>query len=109
MADRDHQRIEEVERQRGYGEGFRKDADVEDQNTAGAGYKTGSPVASQREHEAALVTDMQDERVPNVPNDGTDDDSSAEIEAHDAVRPKPDSHILEDAYSVPDPGVEPKE
>jgi hypothetical protein len=52
---------------------------------------------------------MQDERVPNAPNDGTDDDSSAEIEARAALKKKPDGHILEDAYSVPDPGVETKQ
>lgn len=108
MAERDHQRIEEVERQRGYGEGFRKGEDVEDQSTDGAGYKDGSPVAEQQDHEADLVTDMEDERVPNAPNDGHDDASSAEIERHDAIKAKPNEHILEDAYAVPDPGVEPK-
>ncbi|WP_084398437.1 hypothetical protein [Henriciella aquimarina] len=108
MAERDHQRVEEVDRQRGYGEGFRKGESVEEQQTKAAGYKDGSPVADQPEHEADLVTDMEDERLPNVPNDGTDDDSSAEIEGHAAMKKKPDGHILEDAYSVPDPDVEPK-
>lgn len=109
MAERDIEREEEVSRQRGYGEEFRKEKDLKDQSTSGAGFKDGSPVASQQDHEADLVTDMEDERVPNVPNDGTDDDSSAEIKGHDALRKKPDGHILEDAYSVPDPGVEPKD
>ena len=108
MADRDHQRVEEVERQRGYGEGFRKGEDVEDQSAKGAGYKDGSPVADQQEHEADLVTDMEDERLPNVPNDDMDDASSAEVEPHAALKKKPDGHELEDAYSVPDPGTEPK-
>ena len=108
MAERDHQRIEEVERQRGYGEGFRKGEDVEDQSTAGAGYKTGSPVADQQAAESDLVVDMDDERVPNVPNDDTDDASSAEIDKHEAIKAKPNEHILEDAYAVPDPDVEPK-
>lgn len=102
----DHQRVEEVERQRGYGEGFKKGEDVEDQSTAGAGYKDGSPVADQRGHEADIVTSMDDPRVPNVPNDDHDDDSSAEIEAHDALKKKPDGHELEDAYSVVDPDVD---
>lgn len=109
MAERDHQRVEEVERQRGYGEGFKKGEDVDEQSAKGAGYKDGSPVAGQQEHEADLVTDMDDERLPNVPNDDHDDDSSAEIEGHAAMKKKPDGHILEDTYSVPDPGVDPKE
>ncbi|MEQ9317038.1 MAG: hypothetical protein RLN72_14380 [Henriciella sp.] len=53
--------------------------------------------------------DMDDERVPNTPNDGLDDASSATIEGHSALKKKPDGHLLEDAYSVPDPGVEPKQ
>lgn len=109
MADRDHQRIEEVERQRGYGEGFKKGGDVEDQPTNAAGYKDGSPVANQQEHEADLVTGMSDERVPNVPNDDTDDASSTQVGKHAAVRKMPDGHRLEDAYSVPDPDVTPKD
>ena len=63
MSERDHQRVEEVERQRGYGEGFKKGEDVEDQSTDGAGYKDGSPVADQQAHEADLVVDMDDERA----------------------------------------------
>ena len=105
QAPRDHQRIEEVERQRGYGEGFKKGEDVQDQSTAGAGYKDGSPVADQQDHEADLVTSMDDPRVPNVPNDDHDDDSSATIEGHSALKKKPDGHLLEDAYSVVDPDV----
>ena len=66
MSERDHQRVEEVERQRGYGEGFRKGEDVEDQSTAGAGYKEGSPIADQQDHETDLVVDMEDERLPNA-------------------------------------------
>ena len=109
MSGKDHQRVEEVERQRGYGEGFRKGEAPEDQAAPAAGYKDGSPVADQPDHEADLVTDMADERLPNVPNDDTDDASSAQVEGHDAIRKRPDGHRLEDAYSVPDPGVEPKE
>lgn len=109
MAERDIEREEEVSRQRGYGEKFRKDKDLEAQSTDGAGYKKGSPVGRQKDEPEDLVTDMQDERVPNVPNDGTDDDSSATIEGHSALKKKPDGHILEDAYSVPDPDVEPKD
>ena len=44
-----------------------------------------------------------------MPNDGNDDASSNEIEPHSSLKKKPDGHILEDAYSVPDPDVEPKE
>ena len=108
MTERDHQRSEEVERQRGYGEGFRKGESVEDQPTDPAGYKDGSPVADQQEADADLVTDMDDERLPNVPNDDMDDASSTEIDKHAAMKKKPDGHILEDAYSVTDPDVEPK-
>lgn len=108
MAERDHQRVEEVERQRGYGEGFRKGEDVEDQPTQAAGYKDGSPVADQQDHEADLVTSMEDEELPNAPNDGLDDASSAEVDKHAAMKKKPDGHILQDAYSVTDPDVEPK-
>ena len=100
----DHQREEEVERQRGYGEHFNKN-DAEKQSTDAAGYKKGSPVANQPEHDADLVTDMEDPRVPNAPNDGHDDASSAEIEGHAALKKKPDGHLLEDAYSVVDPDV----
>ena len=107
MADRDHQRVEEVERQRGYGEGFKKGEDVEDQSTRAAGFKEGSPVADQQEHEADLVTDMEDERLPNVPNDDMDDASSTEIEGHATMKKKPDGHILKDAASVPDPDTDP--
>ncbi|MAN73713.1 MAG: hypothetical protein CME85_15440 [Henriciella sp.] len=106
MSERDHQRVEEVERQRGYGEGFKKGEDVEDQSTDGAGYKDGSPVADQQAHEADLVVDMDDERLPNVPNDDHDDDSSATIDGHSKMKKKPDGHLLEDAYSVVDPDVE---
>lgn len=109
MSQRDHQREEEVERQRGYGEGFRKGEALEDQKTPAPGYREGSPVADQQDHESDLVTDMEDERVPNAPNDGNDDASSNEIEPHSSLKKKPDGHILEDAYSVPDPDVEPKE
>lgn len=109
MTERDHQRVEEVERQRGYGEGFRKGENVDDQPTPAAGYKDGSPVADQQPHEADLVTDMQDERLPNVPNDDMDDASSNQIKGHDAIRKKPDGHRLEDAYSIPDPDVDPKQ
>lgn len=109
MTDRDHQRVEEVERQRGYGEGFRKDKDVKDQDVKAAGYKTGSPVADQKDHESGLVTDMEDERVPNVPNDDTDDASSARLRQEETPLRKPDESLLADAYSVPDPDVEPKE
>ncbi len=109
MAERDIEREEEVSRQRGYGEEFRNEKELKNQSTPTAGYKDGSPVAAQQDHQADLVTDMEDERVPNAPNDGTDDDSSAEIEAHDSLKQKPDGHILEDAYSVPDPGVKPKD
>tara|TARA_Y100001947_G_scaffold136239_1_gene124400 strand:+ start:215 stop:547 length:333 start_codon:yes stop_codon:yes gene_type:complete len=106
MSERDHQRVEEVERQRGYGEGFRKGEDVEDQSTAAAGYKEGSPIADQQDHDTDLVVDMEDERLPNVPNDDHDDASSETIEGHAALKKKPDGHLLEDAYSVVDPDVE---
>ncbi|WP_370235852.1 MULTISPECIES: hypothetical protein [Henriciella] len=109
MAERDIEREEEVSRQRGYGEEFRKGKELENQSTSTAGYKDGAPVAAQAGADSDLVTNMQDERVPNAPNDGTDDDSSAEIEARAALKKKPDGHILEDAYSVPDPGVETKQ
>lgn len=108
MAERDIEREEEVSRQRGYGEQFNKDKELQNQSTPTAGYKDGSPVAQQRSADVDLVTDMDDERVPNAPNDGTDDDSDAEIEQHDVIKAKPNEHILEDAYSVPDPGVETK-
>ncbi|HIG21216.1 hypothetical protein [Henriciella sp.] len=64
MSERDHQRVEEVERQRGYGEGFRKGEDVEDQSTVGAGYKEGSPIADQPDPNAAIriVHDFRHER-----------------------------------------------
>ena len=109
MAERDIEREEEVSRQRGYGEEFRNGKGLENQDTDGAGYKKGSPVAQQGGEPDDLVTTMDDERVPNAPNDGTDDDSSATIEGHASLKKKPDGHLLEDAYSVPDPGVEPKE
>ena len=108
MAERGIEREEEVSRQRGYGEEFRNGRDLKAQPTDAAGYKEDSPVARQTRSDAELVVDMDDERVPNVPNDGTDDDSDATIEAHDVVKAEPNEHILEDAYSVPDPGVEPK-
>ncbi|MEM5516956.1 hypothetical protein WNY37_08335 [Henriciella sp. AS95] len=109
MAERDIEREEEVSRQRGYGEQFSNGKPLEKQSAENAGYKDGSPVANQTDAKADLVTDMDDERVPNVPNDGTDDDSSATIEGHSSLKKKPDGHILEDAYSVPDPGVETKQ
>ncbi|WP_290842915.1 hypothetical protein [Henriciella sp.] len=49
---------------------------------------------------------MDDERLPNVPNDDHDDASSETIEGHSAMKKKPDGHLLEDAYSVVDPDVE---
>ena len=51
---------------------------------------------------------MEDERLPNAPNDDMDDASSTQIGKHAAMKKKPDGHILEDAYSVTDPDVEPK-
>lgn len=109
MAERDIEREQEVSRQRGYGEQFNKDKELKNQSTPTAGYKDGSPVAQQDEADADLVTGMDDERVPNAPNDGLDDASSNTVEGHDALKKKPDGHLLEDAYSVPDPSVEPKE
>ncbi|MGB3627329.1 MAG: hypothetical protein WA989_15965 [Henriciella sp.] len=108
MAERDIEREEEVSRQRGYGEQFNKDKELQNQSTPTAGYKDGSPVAQQDDANAEIVSGMADERVPNVPDTADADASSNTIEGHSALKKKPDGHILEDAYSVTDPDVEPK-
>tara|TARA_R110000868_G_C10664766_1_gene746103 strand:- start:185 stop:517 length:333 start_codon:yes stop_codon:yes gene_type:complete len=103
-----HQREEESSRQHGYGEGVDTDGELKNQSTPTAGYKAGSPVAKQRDHGEDIITDMDDPRVPNMPNDGTDDDSSARLEGQGVHVQMPDSHALEDAYEKNDPGVKTK-